>query len=318
MIDVCVIGLGYIGLPTAVSLASGGLKVHGVDVDSDKISSISNAVSPFDEDGLDELLQRVVSNSTLNVSNEIPGAPVYIICVPTPLVTDNLGADLMPKPDLSAVYEASDRIVEVAPPGSLIVLESTSPVGTTEALASRATEQGRRHDDVLFAYCPERVLPGDIMHELTSNDRIVGGTTDEATRRAAELYKKLTTGNIHETTARAAELCKLLENSYRDVNIAFANEVSFISDQLSLNADAVISLTNCHPRVDILAPGIGVGGHCIPVDPWFLVDSFPQNTKMIQTGRAVNTQNGLGCANDLEQGRQASRDIWATVENWPF
>lgn len=286
---VSVIGLGYIGLPTAALIASRGLKVVGVDTNPNIVKTVASGAIHIAEPDLDGLVQKVVSNGSLIATEQPEPADVFMIAVPTPIDNDN-------RPDMSCVMTAVDRIADLLVPGNLVILESTSPVGTTEMVAKKITE--RRPDlsvganngaaAISVAYCPERVLPGHILTELISNDRCIGGITPSCARRAQFFYKKFVRGACVATTARAAELVKLTENAYRDTNIAFANELSLICDRYDINVWEVIDLANRHPRVNVLRPGPGVGGHCIAVDPWFIIDAVPDLARVMKTSREVN------------------------------
>jgi UDP-N-acetyl-D-mannosaminuronic acid dehydrogenase len=280
---VCVVGLGYIGLPTASFLATKGCKVIGVDVSSDVVETINRAEVHIQEPELDVLVRSAVHSGNLRAQTEPSGADVFFITVPTP-VNDAR------KPDLSYVKSASQAIAPYVQPGNLVILESTCPIGTTEDLVLETlieegvdVEQG-----VLVAHCPERVLPGRILTELVQNDRIVGGINDDSTAAAAAFYRQFVSGEVFETTAKLAEMTKLTENTFRDVNIALANELSIICDRHDIDVWELIRLANRHPRVDILKPGPGVGGHCIAVDPWFVVASAPEQAQLIRTAREVN------------------------------
>jgi len=287
---VCILGLGYIGLPTAALIASRGIPVLGVDIREDVVNTITSGSIHIPEPDLDGLVQKVTSNGTLRVALAPEEADVFVIAVPTPI-------DGEKKPVLGSVYEALDSICERLRAGNLVILESTSPVGTTEALARRIAK--RRPDlavssreagksAISVAYCPERVLPGRILVELVNNDRCIGGVTKNCARQAQRFYKLFVRGTCITTTARTAELVKLAENSFRDVNIAFANELSLVCDRFGVNVWELIDLANRHPRVNILRPGPGVGGHCIAIDPWFIVDSAPDLARIIKTAREVN------------------------------
>lgn len=286
---VAVIGLGYIGLPTAALIASRGMQVVGVDTNPDIVKTVMSGAIHIAEPDLDGLVQKVVSNGSLTATTEPEKADVFMIAVPTPIDSAN-------RPDLSCVMAAVERIVDLIVPGNLIILESTSPVGTTEKIAKKIME--RRPDltvgppnggaSISVAYCPERVLPGRILSELVNNDRCIGGITTMCARRAQRFYKMFVRGACVATTARAAELVKLTENAYRDTNIAFANELSIICDHYDINVWEVIDLANRHPRVNVLRPGPGVGGHCIAVDPWFIIDSVPDLARVMKTSREVN------------------------------
>lgn len=286
--DVCVIGLGYIGLPTAAFFASTGLKVHGVDLNSELVTKVNNGLVPFVEPGFEDFLNQVVTQGALTASTTVQPSRTYIIAVPTPFNDDKSVDD-------SYVMAAADSVIDHLQGGELIILESTSPPGLTERIAERilasrpdlSTEEG---DDrtIYFAHAPERVLPGNIMEEMVANDRIVGGTTPTASNLAKTLYKRFCDGKVLVTDARTAEMTKLTENSFRDVNIAFANELSMICDDLEIDVWELIRLANHHPRVEILQPGPGVGGHCIAVDPWFIVSSSPSRSNLIRMARKVN------------------------------
>jgi UDP-N-acetyl-D-mannosaminuronic acid dehydrogenase len=293
---VCVVGLGYIGLPTASLLATKGFQVLGVDVKREIVDTINRGEIHIFEPDLDLLVKSAVNSERLRASLQAEPADVFIVSVPTPFRDGHV-------PDLSYVEAATKTIAPHVAKGSIVVLESTSPVGTTEEMARWISEA--RPDlgmkatlgangvttwsgPVHFAHCPERVLPGHILKELVDNDRIVGGINEESTEAAAKFYGKFVNGNVLQTDSRTAELAKLVENSYRDVNIAFANELSFICDKLGINVWRLIELANRHPRVKILQPGPGVGGHCIAVDPWFIVHSVPRESRLIRTAREVN------------------------------
>lgn len=277
---ICVIGLGYIGLPTASVFALAGKSVIGVDCNAEIVAGVNQGRSHFAEPELAEILKQVVRQKRLSARTAPEPADVFIIAVPTPLAGR--------RPDLSAVFDALQSLIPVLTNGNLIVLESTSPVGTTEQLARYVCQARPELTELHFAYCPERVLPGNIMHEIYHNDRIVGGLTPSATEQALALYRIFTQGECIPTTARTAELCKLAENSFRDVNIAFANELSMLCDTLEVDVWELIHLANRHPRVNILQAGAGVGGHCIAVDPWFIIHQLPEQAKLIRCAREVN------------------------------
>jgi len=291
-----VIGLGYIGLPTAAMFASVGQDVIGVDVNQEAVNALNDGKPHIFEPGLDALVQRVVAEGRLRAVAVPEPADAFIIAVPTPFKADH-------EPDLSFVESAARSIATVLKPGDLVVLESTSPVGATDQLcdwlqAARPDlrfpiEGGLSESDVAIAYCPERVLPGRILEELRSNDRILGGITSSCGLAASELYSLFVEGQCRVSNARTAELAKLSENAYRDVNIAFANELSLIADRLDIDVWELIDLANLHPRVNILNPGPGVGGHCIAVDPWFIVHSAPQDVELITAARAVNNRKPM-------------------------
>lgn len=289
---VCVVGLGYIGLPTAAIVARAGCPVLGLDVSQNVVDTINRGEIHIEEVDLDGLVHGVVQRGLLRAATTIEPADVFVIAVPTPFVKDGLHT-----PDVSFVLAAATEIAAVLKPGDLVILESTSPVGTTEQI--RDLLAGLRPDlrmpgrtgetpDVAITYCPERVLPGRILEELTNNDRSIGGITPRCARKALAFYKRFVRGECLTTDARSAEMTKLVENAYRDVNIAFANELSMVADRMGLDVWEVIRLANRHPRVNILAPGPGVGGHCIAVDPWFIVHGAPDETALIRTARQVN------------------------------
>jgi UDP-N-acetyl-D-mannosaminuronic acid dehydrogenase len=287
---VCVVGLGYIGLPTAAILASRGLKVVGVDIDSRAVDTINRGEIHIVEPDLDIIVRAVVASGNLRATMTPEPADAFLVAVPTPFSDGH-------KPDISHIDAAARSIAPALRRGSLVILESTSPVGTTEQLsqwlsASRSDltfphQEGERAD-VQVAYCPERVLPGRIVNELVHNDRVIGGITARCAERAAALYRTFVDGECILTDSRTAEMCKLTENAFRDVNIAFANELSVICDVLKLDVWQLIELANRHPRVSILQPGPGVGGHCIAVDPWFIVSAAPEQARLIKIAREVN------------------------------
>lgn len=287
--DLCVLGLGYIGLPTASIFATRGLRVLGVDVRPDVVDIINRGGLHFHEPDLDVLVRAAVGSGNLRASLQPAAADCFIIAVPTPFSVGPSGEKL---PDLSYVEQAARGLARHVAGGALVVLESTSPVGTTEKVRDWTTDERRRLGlppvELRFAYCPERVLPGNMLKELVANDRIAGGLTPEAGCLAKELYAKFCTGEIFLSDARTAEMAKLTENSFRDVNIAFANELSLICERLGIDVWELIRLANRHPRVKILQPGPGVGGHCIAVDPWFIVHSAPEVSPLIRTAREVN------------------------------
>ncbi len=284
-LNVCVLGLGYIGLPTAALLASRGIHVQGVDVVPQTVETINQGKVQIVEPDLDLMVQAATRSGKLQAADKPDPADIFIIAVPTPTQDDASG---IPQPCIDAVLDAARAIAAVAQPGNLIIVESTSPVGTTRKVAQTLADSGMDPDTLHLAYCPERVLPGRIMKELVENDRIIGGLTPVAATAAKAFYQRFVMGTIYETTAETAEMVKLSENAYRDLNIAFANELSIISHNLGVDANELIRLANCHPRVNILQPGCGVGGHCIAVDPWFIVASDPENSKLIQQARKTN------------------------------
>ncbi len=285
-----IFGLGYVGLPTAAVFADAGLRVIGVDVNQSAVDSINAGQPHIVEPHLEDLLKKVVASGNLHATTTPKAADIFIIAVPTPFKDDK-------QPDLSFVQSASDMIAPLLKAGDLVILESTSPVGTTDQiskwLAATRSDLVFPHQDqtacnIHLAHCPERVLPGKVIYEVVHNDRIIGGMTPACSTAAANFYKHAVKGECHITNARTAELAKLSENTFRDVNIAFANELSLICDRLDIDPWALIALTNRHPRVNILQPGPGVGGHCIAVDPWFIVAGAPEEARLIRTAREVN------------------------------
>jgi len=286
MRKVCVLGLGYIGLPTAALLANRGYEVHGVDILKDVVDTINRGEIHIVEPDLDSFVKAAVNSGKLKADTKPTEADVFVIAVPTPFYKK--GYDI-PTPNIDYVIDATKSIAPYIKEGNIIILESTSPVGTTEKVSEVLKENGVDIEKVYIAHCPERVLPGKIMQELVENDRIVGGINKQSTKKAAEFYKTFVTGEVLETDAKTAELCKLTENSFRDVNIAFANELSLICDKFGINVWELRELANRHPRVNILYPGVGVGGHCIAVDPWFIVADAKNEAKLIKTAREVNT-----------------------------
>lgn len=291
MKTICVVGLGYIGLPTASLLAVRGYGVHGVDVCEDIVSALNNGEVLIHEPGLKQMVQEAVAGGNLHATVTATEADVFILALPTPFKDGH-------KPDLSFVQAAVTEVAPFVKPGNIIILESTSPVGSTELVcdwlqAMRPDlnipgHEGGFGEQIYLAHCPERVLPGRILQELVENDRIVGGVDASSTKKIAEFYRTVVKGQVLETNSRTAELSKLAENTFRDVNIAYANELSMICHKLSMDVNEVINLANRHPRVNILNPGCGVGGHCIAVDPWFIVDAAPELSRLIQTARETN------------------------------
>jgi UDP-N-acetyl-D-mannosaminuronic acid dehydrogenase len=282
---ICVVGLGYIGLPTAALLANRGYSVHGVDVVQATVDTINRGEIHIVEPELDTFVQSAVNSGKLKADLKPCEADVFIIAVPTPFHDGYV-------PNIDYVVSATKAIAPYVKDNDIVILESTSPVGTTDKVEDTLKENEVDTSKLFIAHCPERVLPGQIMRELVENDRIVGGTTPDATEKTVEFYKTFVSGEVLSTDARTAEMAKLTENSFRDVNIAFANELSMLCDSFNIDVRELISLTNRHPRVNVLSPGAGVGGHCIAVDPWFIVHAAKeQNTeaKIIKTAREVNT-----------------------------
>jgi UDP-N-acetyl-D-mannosaminuronic acid dehydrogenase len=302
---VSVIGLGYIGLPTAAVIASRGVEVLGVDVSEHAVNTINQGKVHIVEPDLDMLVQAAVTTGKLKAALSPEPADAFMIAVPTPFKENK-------SPDLSYIKSALETIAPVLARGNLIVLESTSPVGTTEQISEWLAElrpdlklphTDGEQADLFIAHCPERVLPGRVLQELVSMDRLIGGITPRCAERAIELYQLFVRGECLQTTARTAEMAKLTENAFRDVNIAFANELSIICDRLKINVWELIKLANRHPRVNILSPGPGVGGHCIAVDPWFIVDSAPEQAQIIRKAREINDNKPLYV---IEKIRQAA------------
>lgn len=290
---ICMVGMGYIGLPTATVFALRSIQVLGLDVNEEAVATINRGESHIVEPGLDDAIRRTVQAGYLRASTVPEPADAFLIAVPTPFKNDGAGVE----PDLSYIKSAALKIAPVLKTGDLVILESTSPIGATEQMAEWLAEARpdltfpQSHgeaSDIRVAHCPERILPGHALEELVSNDRIIGGMTPACATLARKIYKLVVDGDCIETDCRTAELAKLTENSFRDVNIAFANELSLICDKLDINVWELIRLANRHPRVNILQPGPGVGGHCIAVDPWFIVASAPQEARMIRTAREVN------------------------------
>ncbi len=279
---ICVIGLGYIGLPTAALLANKGYDVYGVDVVQTTVDTINRGEIHIVEPELDTFVQAAVKSEKLKANTTPVEADVFIIAVPTPFHEGFV-------PNIDYVVSATKSISSYVKEGNIVILESTSPVGTTNKVEEVLQDDGVDTSKLYIAHCPERVLPGQIMRELVENDRIVGGTTPEATQKTVEFYKTFVDGEVLFTDAKTAEMAKLTENSFRDTNIAFANELSILCDKFGIDVWELISLTNRHPRVNVLNPGAGVGGHCIAVDPWFIVHAGGEDAKMIRTAREVNT-----------------------------
>jgi len=292
--EVVTIGLGYIGLPTSALIASHGTNVLGVDIDQKVVDMINEGKIHIVEPDLDKIVSAAVSKGNLKASTKAIPAEVYLIVVPTPFKGNH-------EPDISFVEAATNGIIPLLKKGDLYIIESTSPIGTTEKMqklifASRPELEGVIH----IAYCPERVLPGNVMHELVENDRVIGGLDEASTQKAISFYSKYVKGELHATNARTAEMCKLVENSSRDSQIAFANELSLICGKADINVWELINLANKHPRVNILQPGCGVGGHCIAVDPYFIVSDYPAESKMIGTAREVNNYKSFWCAEKIQ------------------
>ena len=281
-LKVVMMGLGYIGLPTAALIASRGIKVHGVDVNQSVVDTINDGKIHIIEPALDGLVKNVVDKGFLLASTKPEKADVYLIAVPTPFKGNH-------DPDLKYVESATKMIIPKLRDGNLFIIESTSPVGTTNKMAKIIfDERPDLKGKINIAYCPERVLPGKVIYELEHNDRVIGGFDEKSTKSAQNFYRNFVKGHLHPTNAKTAEMCKLVENSSRDVSIAFANELSIICDKADINVWELITLANKHPRVNILQPGTGVGGHCIAVDPWFIVSEFSKEAKIIKKARQIN------------------------------
>ena len=290
----CFMGLGYIGLPTSIIAAKHGVKIIGVDINSQVVNMTNQGRLHIIEPGMKEMLQEVVNNGCLHASNTPEVSDAYFIVVPTPFKGDH-------EPDISYVESATRMVLPLLKQGDLYIIESTSPVGTTEKMAELIyTERPELKDKVYIAYCPERVLPGNVIYELIHNDRVIGGLNEASTRKAQEFYSLFVKGTLHPTNCRTAEMCKLTENSSRDMQIAFANELSIICDKAGINVWELISLANKHPRVNILQPGCGVGGHCIAVDPYFISSEFPKEARMIAMAREVNNSKADWCAEKVQ------------------
>ena len=291
----CFIGLGYIGLPTAIIAANSGIEIVGVDINPSIVRQTNSGMSHIVESGLKDLLQNAVRSQKL-IAREAPEkADAFVIFVPTPVNTRKT-------PDISFVMAATRSVIPLLEPGNLVVIESTVPVGTTEQMAGMIyKERPELCDKLYIAYCPERMIPGNAVYELTHNDRIIGGINEVSAERASRFYSNFVDGELHTTDTRTAEMCKLVENSFRDVQIAFANELSIICENAGIDANTLISLANLHPRVNILTPGCGVGGHCIAVDPYFLISKFPEETALIQQARKVNTHKTQWCITKIKK-----------------
>lgn len=290
---VCFIGLGYIGLPTAIIVAEHGIDVQGVDINRDIVEKTNAGQLHIVEPGLADMLKDVVLSGKLRATLSPDVADAYFIVVPTPFKENH-------QPDISYVESATKSVIPCLKEGDLFVIESTSPVGTTDAMADLIfSERPELKGKIYIAYCPERVLPGNVIYELVNNDRVIGGIDRPSTDKAIEFYSRFVKGKLHPTTSRTAEMCKLVENSSRDVQIAFANELSLICDRAGINVWELISLANRHPRVNILQPGCGVGGHCIAVDPYFITSSFPEEARIISEARSINNNKAEWCAEKI-------------------
>jgi UDP-N-acetyl-D-mannosaminuronic acid dehydrogenase len=283
--SICIVGLGYIGLPTAALLCENGYLVNGVDVNIEVVNTINSGKIHIVEPGLEEIVKTAVEKQMLKAFIAPRLSDVYIICVPTPFHHD---VSEIPSPNIDFVISATKSILHLIKKGDIIILESTSPVGTTSQIENLLINNGVNIDELYLAYCPERVVPGKVIEELINNDRVIGGINSDSAKIVSNFYKTFVKGQVLETDAKTAEMCKLTENSFRDVNIAFANELSMICDKEGIDVSNLISLANRHPRVNILQPGCGVGGHCIAVDPWFIVSRNPKEALLIKQAREVN------------------------------
>ena len=297
MKSVVTIGLGYIGLPTSALIASKGIPVYGVDINKDVVDTINKGEIHIVEPDLKQIVKESVENGTLKAGTKAIESDVYLIVVPTPFKENH-------EPDISYIEAATKGIISVLKEDDLYIIESTSPIGTTEKMrdlifSKRLDLEGKLN----IAYCPERVLPGNVMHELVYNDRVIGGIDEKSTQKAVKFYSRFVKGELHSTNAKTAEMCKLVENSSRDVQIAFANELSIICDKAGVDVWELIDLANKHPRVNILRPGAGVGGHCIAVDPYFITSKFPIESKLIGTAREINNYKALWCVEKIEKAK---------------
>lgn len=294
---VTMIGLGYIGLPTAALLAKYNIKIHGVDINPEVVDTINRGEIHIVEPELKDYVKSAVEKGFLRASTKPVVSDVYVVVVPTPFKGDH-------EPDISYVEAATKAIIPLLKENDLYIIESTSPVGTTEKMRNLIyAERPELTGKVFMAYCPERVLPGNVMYELENNDRVIGGIDDASTDLAVDFYRTFVKAEIHKTNSKTAEMCKLTENSSRDVQIAFANELSLICDKAGINVWELIRLANKHPRVNILQPGSGVGGHCIAVDPWFIVSEFPLESKLIGTAREINNYKAFWCAEKIKNAK---------------
>jgi len=298
-VKVVTIGLGYIGLPTSALIAQNGIQVHGVDINQSVVDIVNKGEIHIVEPSLDIAVAAAVKKGFLKAAIKPVAADTYLIVVPTPFKGNH-------EPDISYVATATKNIIPLLKEGDLYIIESTSPIGTTEKMMQYIYgERPELKDKLNIAYCPERVLPGNVMYELVHNDRVIGGVDEKATEKATAFYKQFVKGELHATNARTAEMCKLTENSSRDVQIAFANELSLICDKADINVWELIQLANKHPRVNILQPGCGVGGHCIAVDPYFIVSDYPMESKIIGTAREVNNYKSFWCAEKVQTTKLA-------------
>lgn len=290
----CFMGLGYIGLPTAIIAAKHGVQVTGVDINPKVVELTNQGKLHIIEPGMEEMLQEVVKNGTLHASTKPETSDAYFMVAPTPFKGNH-------EPDISYVEAATRAVLPFLKEGDLYVIESTSPVGTTDKMRDLIfAERPELEGKIYIAYCPERVLPGNVIYELVHNDRVIGGMNEESTTKAIEFYSQFVQGTLHRTNCKTAEMCKLTENSSRDVQIAFANELSLICDKAGINVWELIRLANKHPRVNILQPGCGVGGHCIAIDPYFITADFPVESRIISTAREINNYKSFYCAEKVK------------------
>ena len=294
---VTTVGLGYIGLPTSALIASNGIEVFGVDINPEVVETINQGKIHIIEPDLEDAVAQAVEKGYLKAGTKIKAASTYLVVVPTPFKGNH-------EPDISYVEAATKEIIPHLKEGDLYIIESTSPVGTTEKMRNYIySKRPELENKIHIAYCPERVLPGNVMHELVHNDRVIGGVDEASTQKAIAFYKDFVKGELHATNARTAEMCKLTENSSRDVQIAFANELSLICDKADINVWELIKLANKHPRVNILQPGCGVGGHCIAVDPYFITSEFPMESQIIGKAREINNYKSFWCAEQIKKGK---------------
>lgn len=290
----CFMGLGYIGLPTAIIAAKHGIEIAGVDINEKVVETTNLGKLHIIEPGMEELLQEVIASGHFKAFTKPQPADAYFMVVPTPFKGDH-------EPDTSYVESATRMVLPLLKEGDLYVIESTSPVGTTDYMSNLIfTERPELKDKIYIAYCPERVLPGNVIFELVNNDRVIGGMNEVSTQKAMEFYSQFVKGKLHPTNCKTAEMCKLTENSSRDVQIAFANELSLICDKAGINVWELIELANKHPRVNILQPGCGVGGHCIAVDPYFITADFPMESRIISQAREINNYKSFWCAEKVK------------------
>ena len=294
---VTTVGLGYIGLPTSALIASNGVEVFGVDINPKVVETLNQGKIHIVEPSLQEVLEQAVHSGYFKAGTQAQAADTYLVVVPTPFKGNH-------EPDISYVEAATRSIISLLKPGDLYIIESTSPVGTTEKMQQLIiAERPELAQNLHIAYCPERVLPGNVMHELVHNDRVIGGVDEASTQKAMAFYRQFVKGELHATNARTAEMCKLTENASRDVQIAFANELSLICDKADINVWELIQLANKHPRVNILQPGCGVGGHCIAVDPYFITSEFPMESQIIGKAREINNYKSFWCAQQIKQAK---------------